>query len=116
MSDDHDSDGSADEGGSKGEDPFTTELERARDLLDGEGIEAVHVGVVRDGEVDTTFAQRTDDDGENEGLRALALLSAHVRLVADEAGVEASTVAGDAATLAGQVEKIPGNTETLPDE
>lgn len=96
-------------------DAFEAELERARTLLDGEGIDAVHVGVVRDGEVDTTFAQRTDDP-EGEGLRALALLAAHVRLVANEAGVDPSTVAGDAATLAGQVERIPGSTDTLPDE
>jgi hypothetical protein len=100
---------------------FAAEIERARELLDGDGIEAVHVGVVRDGEVDTTFAQRSDDgpegdDPEGEGLRALALLAAHVRLVANEAGVEASTVAGDAATLAGQVERIPASTDDLPEE
>jgi hypothetical protein len=100
---------------------FATELARARELLDGDGIEAVHVGVVRDGEVDTTFAQRSGDgpegdDPEGEGLRALALLAAHVRLVANEAGVEASTVAGDAATLAGQVERIPASTDDLPEE
>jgi len=97
-------------------DDFETELAAARDLLDGEDIDAVHVGVVRDGEVDTTFAQRTEDDPEGAGLRALALLAAHVRLVASEAGVEPSTVAGDAATLAGQVEQIPASTEQLPDE
>ena len=98
-------------------DAFDAELERARDLLDGEAIEAIHVGVVRDGEVDTTFAQRTSaDEPEREGLRALALLAAHIRLVANEAGVEASTVAGDAATLAGQVERIPASTDDLPDE
>ncbi|WP_418285843.1 hypothetical protein [Halorubrum sp. DTA46] len=98
------------------DDSFSAELDRARDLLDGEGIEAVHVGVVRDGEIDTTFAQRSGDGPESEGLRALALLSAHVRLVANEAGVEASTVAGDAATLAGQVEQIPASTDDLPEE
>ncbi|MDB9299541.1 hypothetical protein PN417_01070 [Halorubrum ezzemoulense] len=97
-------------------DDFEAELARARDLLDGDDIDAVHVGVVRDGEVDTTFAQRTDDDPEGAGLRALALLAAHVRLVAGEAGVEPSTVAGDAATLAGQVEQIPTDTERIPDE
>ncbi|WP_418280649.1 hypothetical protein [Halorubrum sp. DTA98] len=96
-------------------DEFDAELDAARDLLDGTDIEAIHVGVVRDGEVDTTFAQRTDDP-ESEGLRALALLAAHVQLVADEAGVEASTVAGDAATLAGRVERIPASTDRLPDE
>ena len=97
-------------------DEFEAELARARDLLDGEDIDAVHVGVVRDGEVDTTFAQRTDDDPDGAGLRALALLAAHVRLVASEAGDEPSTVAGDAATLAGQVEQIPASTDQLPDE
>ncbi|MUW13724.1 hypothetical protein GJ633_02915, partial [Halorubrum sp. CBA1125] len=34
-----------------GADPFAAEIDKARDLLDGDGIEAVHVGVVRDGEV-----------------------------------------------------------------
>lgn len=106
----------ADASATDGDDAFETELDRARDLLDGEAIEAVHVGVVRDGEVDTTFAQRTDDDADGAGLRALALLAAHVRLVAGEAGVEPSTVAGDAATLAGQVEQIPASTEQIPDE
>ena len=112
----------ADEGTADGDptdanaDPLAAEIDRARELLDGEGIEAVHVGVVRDGEVDTTFAQRSDGDAEGEGLRALALLAAHVRLVANEAGVDASTVAGDAATLAGQVEQIPASTEDLPEE
>lgn len=107
--DENDSDaGSADE--------FTAELRAARRLLDGDDIEAIHVGVVRDGEVDTTFAQRSGDDPESDGLRALALLAAHVRLVAEEAGVEPSTVAGDAATLAGQVEQIPAATSDLPDE
>jgi len=95
---------------------FAAEIDRARALLDGDDIEAVHVGVVRDGEIDTTFAQRSEGDSEGEGLRALALLAAHVRLVANEAGVEASTVAGDAATLAGQVERIPASTDDLPDE
>ncbi|MFC5279338.1 hypothetical protein ACFPM1_11320 [Halorubrum rubrum] len=119
MSDDQRSDdGSDGDGGDDGDerDEFAAELERARGLLDDDGIEAVHVGVVRDGEVDTTFAQRTADDPESEGLRALALLAAHVQLVADEAGVEASTVAGDAATLAGRVERIPASTEDLPEE
>jgi predicted Abi (CAAX) family protease len=110
------SDDTASDGGSDTEDAFATELARARDLLDGEGIEALHVGVVRDGEIDTTFAQRTGGDPENEGLRALALLSAHVRTVANEAGVDAATVAGDAATLAGRVEQIPADTDDLPDE
>lgn len=105
-----------DRGAAGSEDAFAAELARARDLLDGEGIEALHVGVVRDGEIDTTFAQRTGGDPENEGLRALALLAAHVRTVANEAGVDAATVAGDAATLAGRVERIPADTGDLPDE
>ena len=98
------------------DDPFSAERDRARELLTAEGVEALHVGVVRDGEVDTTFAQRDDGDAENDGLRALALLAAHVRLVAIESGVDASTVAGDAATLAGQVEEIPASTGDLPEE
>ena len=96
-------------------DEFTAEVERARELLDDD-VEAIHVGVVRDGEVDTTFAQRAGDDTQTEGLRALALLAAHVQLVATEAGVDASTVAGDAATLAGQVDQIPAAADDLPDE
>jgi len=96
-------------------DEFTAEVERARDLLDDD-VEALHVGVVRDGEVDTTFAQRAGDDTQTEGLRALALLAAHVQLVATEAGVEASTVAADAATLAGRVDQIPAAADDIPDE
>ena len=101
---------------SPADDAFAAELERARELLGGEDIEAVHVGVVRDGEIDTTFAQRSDDGPEGEGLRALALLAAHVRLVANEAGAEPSAVAGDAATLAGRVDRIPASTDDLPEE
>ncbi|WP_423995685.1 hypothetical protein [Halorubrum trapanicum] len=111
-----DTDDSADAADASAGDEFETELARARDLLDGNDVDAVHVGVVRDGEIDTTFAQRTEGDAEGAGLRALALLAAHVRLVAGEAGVEPSTVAGDAATLAGQVEQIPASTDQIPDE
>lgn len=99
----------------EGDDAFEAEIDAARDLLDGEGIDAAYVGVVRDGEVDTAFAQRTADP-EREGLRALALAAAHLRLVADEAGVDPATVAGDAASLAERVEEIPASTESLPDE
>ena len=106
----------ADDDDGDGNEAFAAEIDRAKGLLDGDDIEAIHVGVVRDGEIDTTFAQRSDSGSEGEGLRALALLAAHVRLVANEAGVEASTVAGDAATLAGQVERIPASTDDLPDE
>jgi len=63
MSDDE---GPAD-GSTAGDDAFAAEIDRARALLDGEGIEAVHVGVVRDGEIDTTFAQRSDGDSDNGG-------------------------------------------------
>jgi hypothetical protein len=97
------------------DDEFTAEVERARGLLDDD-VEALHVGVVRDGEVDTTFAQRAGDDTQTEGLRALALLAAHVQLVATEAGVEAPTVAADAATLAGRVDQVPAAADDLPDE
>ncbi|GAB6880048.1 hypothetical protein JCM17823_23220 [Halorubrum gandharaense] len=113
-----DGDGNAsDEENNPADEEFAAELAAARDLIDeDEGVDAVHVGVVRDGEVDTTFAQRSEDDGETEGLRALAMLAAHVRLVAEQAGVDPTTVAGDAATLAGQVDRIPASTEDLPDE
>ena len=97
------------------DDEFVAEVERARALLDDD-VEAIHVGVVRDGEVDTTFAQRAGDDTQTEGLRALALLAAHVQLVAAEAGVEASTVAADAATLAGRVDQVPATADDIPDE
>lgn len=91
---------------SAADDEFEAELVAARELLDSDDIDAIHVGVVRGDEVDTTFAQRADNP-QQEGLQALSLLAAHVRLVANEAGVEPSTVAGDAATLAGQVEELP---------
>lgn len=123
MSDDDTTDADASpssDGASAGDgtsdDAFAAELDSARELLDGDDIEAVHVGIVRDGEVDTTFAQRADGGPEGEGLRALALLAAHVRLVSNEAGVEPAAVAGDAATLAGRVEQIPASTDNLPDE
>ena len=51
------------------------------------------------------FAQ-TADDPQQEGLQALSLLATHVRIVANEAGVDPATVAGDAATLAGQMEEL----------
>lgn len=97
---------------------FALERQRARELLDSDGVRAFHVGVVRDGEVETTFAQRAEDSRE-ESLQALSLLAAHVQLVATEAGVDPSIVAGDAATLAGQVEEIPASVDAVeerPDE
>ncbi|ERH04400.1 MAG: hypothetical protein J07HR59_01532 [Halorubrum sp. J07HR59] len=93
-------------GGSAGSDDFAGELAYARELLDADDIRAVHVGVVRGEEVDTTFAQRGETQQE-QGLQALSLLAAHVRLVAAEAGVEPSTVAADAASLASEVDEIP---------
>lgn len=95
------------------DDEFAAELERARRLLEQDGITALQVGVIRGGEeVDTTFAQRADDP-EEEGLQALSLLAAHLRLVADEAGVDYATVARDAATVAGRVEEtVSGDDRT----
>jgi hypothetical protein len=85
---------------------FAEERRSARKLLGDESITAFYLGVVRDGETaDTTFAQ-TADDPEQEGLQALSLLATHVRIVANEAGVDPSTVAGDAATLAGRMEEL----------
>lgn len=119
MTTDPDENGDQNEAGNADEnaqdDAFTRELSRAKSLLEDENVDAAFAGVVSDGEVDTTYTQRAADR-EEEGLQALALLAAHVRLVANEAGVEPSTVAGDAATLAGQVEEIPGSTDAMPDE
>lgn len=85
---------------------FAEERRSARELLGDESITAFYLGVVRDGETaDATFAQ-TADDPEQEGLQALSLLATHVRIVANEAGVDPSTVAGDAATLAGRMEEL----------
>lgn len=85
---------------------FEEERRNARELLDDDSITAFYLGVVRDGETaDTTFAQ-TADDPEQEGLQALSLLATHVQIVANEAGVDPATVAGDAATLAGRMEEL----------
>jgi len=85
---------------------FDAERRAARELLDDESLTAFYLGVVGDGEtVDTTFAQ-TADDPQQEGLQALSLLAAHVRIVATEAGVDPATVAGDAATLAGRMDEL----------
>lgn len=85
---------------------FDAERRAAQELLDDESLTAFYLGVVGDGEtVDTTFAQVADDP-QQEGLQALSLLAAHVRIVANEAGVDPATVAGDAATLAGRMEEL----------
>lgn len=109
---DHVADGGSE---SSPDEDFQAQVDRARDLLDADGITAFHLGVIRGDEVDTTFAQRADSP-QQEGLQALSLLAAHVQLVANEAGVEASTVAGDAATLAGQVEELPTRFEDVDSE
>ena len=85
---------------------FDAERLAAQELLDDDSLTAFYIGVVDDGEtVDTTFAQ-TADGPQQEGLQALSLLAAHVRIVANEAGVEPATVAGDAATLAGRMDEL----------
>jgi hypothetical protein len=85
---------------------FAERLEHARDLLT-EDATACYVGVVRDGrEVDSTFAQKASD-AQQEGMQALSLLASHLRLVADEAGVDYETVAGDAVTLAERLDESP---------
>ena len=87
-------------------DTFDMERVTAQDLLSDDSITAFYLAVVRDGdEIDSTFAQVADDPRE-EGLQALSLLATHVRTVANQAGVEPSTVAGDAATLAGRIEEL----------
>jgi hypothetical protein len=89
-------------------DDFERRLTAARQLLDDDDVTAFNVGVVREGdEIDTAFGVRSDDP-EQEGLQSLSLLATHVRLVAREAGVEPSTVAGDAAALAGEVADVEG--------
>ncbi|MFB6157855.1 MAG: hypothetical protein ABEJ34_08445 [Haloferacaceae archaeon] len=108
-----DADGGADEDATDatdGDEAFATELERARDLVGADDLTAFHVGVVRGGEeVETTFSYRTDGvDAEREGVQALTLLATHLRIVADEAGVDRETVAADAAALAGRVEETDG--------
>ena len=91
---------------------FETERQAAQELLAEESITAMYVGVVSDGDaLETTFAQ-TADDPQQEGLQALSLLAAHVRLVANEAGVEPAAVAGDAATLAGRMDELSPRRET----
>jgi len=92
---------------------FDAELDRARSLLDGDDLTAVHVGVIHDDRtVDTVASRRTDGDSEEE-LQALSLLATHIRAVATEAGVDYETVAADAAAVAAQLEELP--IESPPD-
>jgi hypothetical protein len=101
---DTDEDAPAAEAESTAEAEFAERLENARSLLDEETT-ACYVGVVRDGrEVDSTFAQQAND-AQEEGMQALSLLASHLRLVADEAGVDYATVAGDAVTLAERLDE-----------
>ena len=90
-----------------GDEPsFDAERQAALELLDDDSITAFYLGVIDDGEtVETTFAQ-TADDPQQEGMQALSLLATHVRIVANEAGVDPATVAGDAATLAGRLDEL----------
>jgi hypothetical protein len=87
---------------------FAAELDAARALLDDEDVTAFHVGVVRDGEeVETTFSFEAQTD-DNVGIQSLTLLATHLRVVADEAGVDLSTAAGDAVQLANRVTEMRG--------
>ncbi|WP_138004729.1 hypothetical protein [Halalkalirubrum salinum] len=99
------------------DDSFAADRAAAREALADDDVSAFYLGIVRDGEsIDTTFAQ-TADDPEDEGLQALSLLAAHVRIVANQAGVEPSTVAGDAATLAARLEDLsPGGMDAIDEE
>ncbi|CCQ36656.1 uncharacterized protein Nmlp_2490 [Natronomonas moolapensis 8.8.11] len=96
---------------------FETERRAAQELLADDSITALYVGVVSDGDaLETTFAQ-TAEDPQREGLQALSLLAAHVRLVANEAGVDPAAVAGDAATLAGRMDELsPGELADARDD
>lgn len=86
--------------------PVAPDIERACALLDDDDLSAFHLGVIRDGAVETAFAHRTDGaDAEGEGLRALTLLAAHVRVVAEAAGVDPATAAADAAALVDRIEE-----------
>ena len=88
---------------------FPEALEHARDLLGSDDVTAFHVGVVRNGEnVETTYSYDVQDP-EQEGIQSLTLLATHLRIVAEESGVDYTTVASDAATLAGQVEETPSD-------
>lgn len=87
-----------------GDAEFAERLEHARSLVNDDTT-ACYVGVVREGrEIDSTFAQQAGD-AQEEGMQALSLLASHLRLVADEAGVDYATVANDAATLAERLDE-----------
>lgn len=85
---------------------FERERSKARSMLADDDVTAFHVGVVRNGEeLETTYSYLADEP-EREGLQALTLLAAHLRIVASEADVDIETVAADATTLAGQVTEL----------
>lgn len=87
-------------------DDFDDQLARAREALDADDLTAFNVGVVRNGEsVETTSSYRDDAVDAEEGTQALTLLATHVRIVAEQAGVDYLTAARDAAALADRVEE-----------
>ncbi|MFB6125813.1 MAG: hypothetical protein ABEJ79_00730 [Halolamina sp.] len=111
MSDDPDADSDSGSGADAGTDTdpdveFAAELADARATLSSEDLTAFHVGAVHDDEsVDVSFAQVAGDP-QQEGLQALTLLAAHLRVVARQADVDLETVAADAVTLAGEVDEV----------
>ncbi|GAA0207854.1 hypothetical protein [Halobaculum roseum] len=110
-----DPDGDASDSDAPADRTFERELATARALLeDADDLTALHVGVVRGDRVDTTTARRSE--GEQAGLETLALLASHLRTVANEAGVDVETVAGDAASLANEVEEFPTDPTAVRDD
>jgi hypothetical protein len=86
-------------------DEFADQLADAREALADDDLTAFAVGVVRNGEsVETTASYRSDAVDAEEGTQSLTLLATHLRVVAEEAGVDYRTAARDAAALADRVE------------
>jgi hypothetical protein len=86
---------------------FDDQLAAAREALEHDDLTAFNVGIVRDGDaVQTTSSYRTDAVDAEEGTQALTLLATHLRVVADQAGVDYGTAARDAAALAERVESV----------
>ncbi len=82
---------------------FEEDLRQARELLDQAGVDGLYVGVVRENELDYTFAHRFDDP-DRIGMQALSLLAQHVLTIAEEAGLPPGQVAEDAGTLANELQ------------
>jgi hypothetical protein len=97
MNDDEPAGG--DDGTRAGEGAFEAELERARELLAQDDVDAVYAAVVRDDEYEYAFGHRGGDP-EEVGLRAMGLLAQHVGAMAEQTGQPPAQVAGDAAMLA----------------